>query len=302
MDQFVTPTETLTPTTLLTTTRRVMIRNDLSLRIITWGSPGAEPPFLFVHGLASNARMWDGCAAAIAAHGGYAIAVDQRGHGRSDTPDDGYDFATVTDDLALLIAAEGLDRPVVVGQSWGGNVVIELALRRPDAVRAVAAIDGGIIELADKFPEWADCERLLRPPSLIGLRATRLEAMVRAAHPDWPETGIQGSLANFDVLADGTIRPWLSLERHLQILRALWEHRPSQRYGALGVPLLLAPAANNDASWTDDKRRAIKAVAGLTQSRVRVDWFDPADHDLHAQFPERLATALLDWAVEGFQS
>ena len=243
--------------------------------------------------------MWDGCAAALAAAGAYVIAVDQRGHGRSDTPDDGYDFATITDDLALLIERERLDQPLVVGQSWGGNVVIELALRHPSSVQAVAAIDGGVIELADKFPDWNDCDRQLRPPTLTGMRATRLEAMIRAAHPSWPESGVQGSLANFEVLADGTIRPWLSLDRHMQILRALWEHRPSQRYNALTVPLLLVPAANSDASWTLDKRQAIDKIAAIVPAPIRVEWFDPADHDLHAQFPDRLAQFLLEWATQG---
>lgn len=278
---------------------RCEIRPGLSLSVTRWGSPGSGPTMLLVHGLASNARMWDGCATALAEHGAYVVAVDQRGHGRSDTPDEGYDFATVTDDLALLIERERLDRPLVVGQSWGGNVVIELGLRHPSLVHAVAAVDGGVIELADKFPDWSDCERQMRPPALTGMRATRLEAMIRAAHPSWPESGIQGSLANFEVLADGTIRPWLSLDRHMQILRALWEHRPSQRYGTLAVPLMLVPAANSDASWTLDKRQAIDQVAAIVPAPTRVEWFDPADHDLHAQFPDRLAKLLMEWATQG---
>ena len=42
--------------------------------------------------------------------------------------------------------------------------------------------------------------------------------MIRAMHPDWPETGIPGTLANVEVRADGTIAPWLTLDRHLAIL------------------------------------------------------------------------------------
>jgi pimeloyl-ACP methyl ester carboxylesterase len=52
------------------------------------------------------------------------VAVDQRGHGRSSKPDDGFDMATVAHDLELLVGELGLDRPIVAGQSWGANVVV----------------------------------------------------------------------------------------------------------------------------------------------------------------------------------
>ena len=46
----------------------------------------AEPKFVLIHGLASNARMWDGVGAALAERGYASIAVDLRGHGRSPKP------------------------------------------------------------------------------------------------------------------------------------------------------------------------------------------------------------------------
>ena len=48
-------------------------------------------PVVLVHGLASNLRLWDGVAEHLHAAGHTVIAVDQRGHGRSDAPDVGYD-------------------------------------------------------------------------------------------------------------------------------------------------------------------------------------------------------------------
>ena len=51
-------------------------------------------PFLLVHGLSSNARTWDGVAAELSAAGHPVVAIDQRGHGRSEKPpiSAGYDF------------------------------------------------------------------------------------------------------------------------------------------------------------------------------------------------------------------
>ncbi len=279
----------------------VRVSTGMRLAVTRWPaerSP-ARAPILLVHGLASNARLWDGAALALAERGHPVAALDQRGHGVSDKPDDGYDMASVADDLAALIEELGWDRPVVAGQSWGGNVVIELAHRRPDLVRGVCAVDGGMIELAERFSTWAECAAALRPPDLSGLRATRLEALLRAAHPDWPDSGIRGTLANMEVLPDGTVRPWLTLERHLAVLKGLWEHRPTTRFASLTVPVLFCPADSGEVAWTHDKEAALARAEALL-ARCRTVWFRPADHDLHAQHPVRFAQVVHEATVDGF--
>lgn len=261
------------------------------------GAPGARRPILLVHGLASNARLWDGVAAHLAAEGHPVVAVDQRGHGRSDTPDHGYDMATVTSDLVALIAALGWARPVVAGQSWGGNVVLELAARHPHSVAAVAAVDGGFIELSRRFPTWEACAAALRPPHLEGTPALRMEQWMREAHSDWPEEGIRGALANFEVRADGTIRPWLTLDRHMAILRELYAHRPLQSAPRIVCPALLIPADTGDVAWTHDKEEAVAdLLTALPDGRVH--WFRPAHHDVHAQHPAAVAEVLARLAEE----
>ena len=101
------------------------------------------------------------------------------------------------------------------------------------------AVDGGFIELARRFDDWESCRTALTPPRLIGTPVATIEAHIRRAHPAWPESGILGALANFEVRHDGTIAPWLTLDRHLMILRSLYEHRPSTRFDHLDVPMLL---------------------------------------------------------------
>ncbi|MDQ1426431.1 MAG: lipase, partial [Acidimicrobiaceae bacterium] len=103
----------------------VRVTDDVTLVVRRHDGDGR--PFLLVHGLASNARLWDGVADHLAAADHAVVTVDQRGHGQSSKPDHGYDFATVVADLVALIDALDLDRPIVAGQSWGGNVVLELA-------------------------------------------------------------------------------------------------------------------------------------------------------------------------------
>jgi pimeloyl-ACP methyl ester carboxylesterase len=274
--------------------RRVQVATDVELAVRVWAG-GDAVPVLLVHGLASSKGLWEGVAERLRAAGHPVAAVDQRGHGLSDKPDGGYDFETLDADLIAVIGALGFDRPVVAGQSWGGNVVIDLAWRRPDVVRAVVAVDGGTIELARRFPTWEEAAAAMAPPDLTGLPLARLEEGLRTAHPDWPETGIAGVLTCFEEQPDGTVRPRLSRDNHMKILRQLWEHHPSTLYAGLKVPVLLIPADDGHGAWAADKRAAIdEAAAAIPQVEVR--WFD-ADHDVHAQRPAEVARAIHDFAV-----
>ena len=69
---------------------------------------GPGRPFLLVHGLSSNARLWDGTARLLAAAGHQVVAVDQRGHGRSEQVADGYTTGQCAADLAVLCDQLGL--------------------------------------------------------------------------------------------------------------------------------------------------------------------------------------------------
>lgn len=279
------------------TVARVAVRDDLELAVRRWDG-GRAQPFVLVHGLASNARLWDGVARRLHDAGHPVVAVDQRGHGRSDTPDDGYDFATVTDDLHRLIDALDVTRPVLVGQSWGGNVVLEAAARFGDRLAGVACVDGGTIDLQARFPQWEACAAQLAPPIFNGVTPGALERRMRAMHPDWPDEGIAGTLANFVEGPDGTMRARLRRDLHMQILRALWEHRPPQRYPGIDTPVLLIPADTGDAAWTADKRHDATVALDLLP-RGRLHWL-PGDHDLHAQQPDAVTQLLLDAIADGF--
>ena len=279
------------------THRHVQV-GHLQLAVREWSSPNKRPSLVLVHGLASNSRLWDGAANELARLGYHVIALDQRGHGQSSKPDDGYDMPTVAHDLATFVDVTKLDRPVVVGQSWGGNVVIELAHRYPDATRGVCGVDGGLIQLADRFGSWDECAQQLKPPRLAGMRATDFDRMIRSGYVDWPETAIAGTLANMQHHDDGTISPWLTFDRHMEILRGLWSHRPQELLPRLRCPVLFTPADSGDA-WSSLKRQEY-SHAMSQNDHVRVEWFSPAHHDVHAQFPDKWAMTLHKYIEDGF--
>lgn len=281
------------------TLRRATGVGGVELALHCWdGRPGSGPPVLLAHGLASNARLWAQVAERLAAAGHAVVAVDLRGHGRSAKPEAGYDMATVAADLAGVVIELGWCRPVVAGQSWGGNVVLELAARYPGTIGGAVCVDGGWIELSRPFPQWDDCALQLAPPRLAGTPLAELRDRLWSLHPGWPAAGIEAFLANFEVLDDGTVAPWLTYDRHLLVLRGLWEHHPSALYAGVAAPVLLVPArgpagAGGPGAMAGD---AVAEAAGALAS-ARVAGLD-GDHDLHAHRPAELAELMLGWMAE----
>jgi len=278
---------------------RVQVARDVHLYAERRDGDPAAAPFVLVHGLASNLRLWDGVAEDLHGRGHTVVAVDQRGHGRSDAPESSYGLETAVEDLRLLIEKLALVRPVIAGQSWGGNVVLELAWRRPDLVRGIVCVDGGIIELAEWFPSWEVCLTALTPPRLDHLTLAELEARMRAGSPQLPDRAIAAALACFRVREDGRVEPHLARHRHLEIVRSLWEHRPSTRYATLQTPAMLILADTGDQGRTTAKRRA-EAQARETAPRLVSHWFSPAHHDVHSQYPDRVADLLAAAVRDGF--
>lgn len=243
---------------------------------------------LFVHGLASNARLWDGVAERLSTEGHPSLAVDQRGHGESHAVQWGFDFATLAGDLRRVAEQCGLSPVVAVGQSWGGNVVLELAARHPELVAGVVLVDGGFLRLRDEFPSWEDARTALTPPSFDGATLDGLGQMMRQRMPDWPPRAIEAQLANFTERDDGSATARLRLSSHLEILEHLWEHDPDDIGAALDVPILTVAVDGRPG-----KRARVESFAESSGSTVQ--WLE-GHHDVHAQQPERVAELLIDFA------
>ena len=259
---------------------RVRVGEGVSLNVRVHGD-GLGEPFLLVHGLSSNARLWDGVAAHLTEHPVYA--VDLRSHGESDSPPDGYDTATAAADLDLVCAALDLPAVIVAGQSWGGNVAVQFAARFPARVRGLALVDGGWINLAAQFPSWEACAARLRPPDVSGMTAARLRSSLRKSHPDWEPWAIDATVFNLAVGPGDRLTRRLPIPQHMRIVRSMWDDPPQPYHPRIDVPVLAIPAG----SKTPD-------IGGLRDVKVRP--YPGADHDVHAQHPESIAADLLGLA------
>lgn len=105
---------------------------------------GEAPTILLVHATGFHARLWDRVVLGLGAR--HVIAVDQRGHGRSEgAPVD--HWAVFAADLEGVVDA--LDLPpgaVGVGHSMGGHALVEMASRRADALSRLVLVDPVIAE------------------------------------------------------------------------------------------------------------------------------------------------------------
>jgi pimeloyl-ACP methyl ester carboxylesterase len=80
-------------------------------------------------------------------------ALDLRGVGQSDGPNDGYAIPELADDVAAFCTAVGIEKPVVVGHSLGGMIAVDLAARYPSLPAALVLVDPGPI---DYLPETVE--------------------------------------------------------------------------------------------------------------------------------------------------
>jgi lipase len=110
-----------------------------SLRVAAW--PGSGDPVLAVHGITSSSRSWPFLAAAL---DNPVLAPDLRGRGRSNGLPGPVGMAQHAEDCAAVVEASGGAPLVVVGHSMGGFVASVLAATRPDLVRALVLVDGGL--------------------------------------------------------------------------------------------------------------------------------------------------------------
>lgn len=251
---------------------------------------GAQRPVLLVHGLSSNARLWDETAQQLAATGHPVVAVDLRGHGSSagvSDPDVAGQQPDATRqaarDLAAACATLGWADPVVAGQSWGGNVVLQLAADRPELVHGLALVDGGWLHLSDRWTTLDEAWAVLAPPRFDGLTADVLHERLRSGHPDWSVSAIEATAANLATHADGTVTPWLDRARHRGIVASMLAQEPRALYPLVTCPVLLLVAGTGNP-------QAKEALAALAHARL-VE-FPGGDHDLHAQHPDQVAALI----------
>lgn len=105
---------------------------------------GAGPDVVLVHGITSCLAQWYVEILPTLARDYRVTMYDLRGHGLSQMTEHGYSSFDMSTDLLALLDHLGIERPILVGHSFGGAISLHLALRHAERVRAVAVLDTGL--------------------------------------------------------------------------------------------------------------------------------------------------------------
>jgi pimeloyl-ACP methyl ester carboxylesterase len=132
---------------------KAVLRSGLKLH---YQQVGEGPDVVMVHGITGNLAVWHLHIVPALSADFRITTYDLRGHGYSDTPRSGYSPDAMATDLLELLDALEVERPVVVGHSYGADIALYHAARHPDRVRKVIAIEAALpaMEHVRSHDQW----------------------------------------------------------------------------------------------------------------------------------------------------
>ncbi len=279
--------------------------NGLQFHYQRWSPPipdPKKPAILLLHGLASAARIWDFVAPLLADRAYVVTALDQRGHGESDKPENGYDFATIIADDTAVVRELGIERPIVVGHSWGASVALEYAVTQSDDVTAVVLVDGATNQLSLR-PNWTLEQALkdLAPPRFAGTPSDTFLSYYRNGPlgQQWSPQLEESILHIVRLREDNTVAPNLDYENHLQIIGAMWDQPLFDLYRRVSCPIKLIVAEQEPANEAQKeflrmKRQGIVQIQMLCPN-IEIVWMPNTIHDIPLQRPAQLADEIVSF-------
>jgi pimeloyl-ACP methyl ester carboxylesterase len=280
----------------------------VTLAVRSWGDPTGRP-VLFWHPLGdvTSGAYLSELAPALTDRGLRLVAPDGPGFGGSPAlPPERYATPRLAGLVWGLAAVLELDRPVLMGHSWGGVVMLAAAAARPADVSAVVLLDSGQFDYADRpgsHPEWSLDERAVAiaagQPAYTG-RADLLRQVQDDARRPLTEAYTAGLWPAVRETASGALEPVVSALTRAAAQDGMLGERSLGRWAALadaGLPALLLLATEPEPVRTanDEGARAVRARHPAAEVRRMPGW----GHDLVADGGPALAAIIGDWLTTG---
>lgn len=142
----------------------------------------SNPPLIILHGLFGSGRNW-GTISRKLSDRYHVFALDLPNHGHSDWTDEPMTYPFMADAVANWMDERVMTSAMVIGHSMGGKTAMQLALRHPDRVDALAVIDIAPVNYARR--EHLSHIKAMQSVDLHGItRRSEVEHMLTEAIPD----------------------------------------------------------------------------------------------------------------------
>jgi non-heme chloroperoxidase len=175
--------------------RRIRGGAGTDIQVDETGDPSGRP-VLFIHGISQSRLAWRRQFTSGLGRDLRLVAMDLRGHGLSDRPNDGYgDSGVWADDVRAVITALDLDQPVLCGWSYGGVVISDYISRYGDEAVGGISFVAAVSRLGEAVMPFMGPEFLATlpglfsedvPTSVAALQAfMRLTTSAEPAPEDW---------------------------------------------------------------------------------------------------------------------
>src|SRR5215210_4681104 len=285
-----------------------LVVDGVALAVRSWGDMAGRP-VLFWHPLGdvtSGAYLTE-TAPMLAGHGIHLVAPDAPGFGASPAlPSEDYAVARLAALVWGLAAALGLERPALIGHSWGGIVMLAAAAQRPRDVSAMVLLDSGQFEYADRpgaHPEWSLDERvaaIAEDAPTYRDRADLLRQVQEAARRPLTEDYAAGLAASMRTTQDGFLDPVATPLVRASAQHAMLRERTLPHWDALAdaaVPTLLLLATEPEPVRASNEvgARLVEARHPAAEIRSLPGW----GHDLLADGGPALAGIIGTWLTSG---
>lgn len=276
----------------------------VTLAVRSWGDPTGRP-VLFWHPLGdvtSGAYLIE-LAPVLTVRGLRLVAPDGPGFGGSPAlPPGRYAVPELAGLVWGLAAALGLDRPVLMGHSWGGVVMLAAAAERPPDVSALVLLDSGQFDYVDRpgsHPEWSLAERaaaITAGQPAYADRADLLRQIQRDVRRPLTTAYTAGLWPALHETATGALEPVAAPHTRAAAQDGMLRERSLDRWAALAaadVPalLLLATEPEPVRVANDEGARAVLARHPRVDVRPMPGW----GHDLLGDGGPALAEIIGDW-------
>ena len=281
-------------------THRRVHANGITFHVAVSG-PEDAPPVLCLHGFPEGWLSWRATMKELSSLRVYA--PDLRGHGETDRPAHGYDVLTLTDDVAALIEALDLDRPLLVGHDWGGALAWIFAHRHSELIRGLLVVNcthpRTLVRAVLRCEDWQTFripwvpffeiplvpERLISTP--LGRRLLKLSFTLREGTPGTMNIGVVDDfVGHFQKPAD--VRPPISYYRQMVLTQILPRRR--ERLDAIYDNPITVPTT---LVWgmKDGALSSKVAMQSHTDAGCPVEWrpLDGVGHFVDLEAPRELA-------------